>query len=310
MRSSVRSRLAPPNALLELFTLTSLQAEHVASSVWAGPLGLRRTVPFGLVVFFLLAINGCQESSLETHCDYIQPECKRYSAKLQEVYSLASSHRRIAVERLPTTLDESFAGLTRYDPDGTARVRIARDLMQPEEFVEAVLAHEFFHIVFRDRGYSLGYVTDTSSRTLDSVGIKLTSCFIDPLIDEELVSRGFAIALERQQDLDSLKETLRRIAKDPSRFRISSDRLSQNHLAISLFCTSIQKSPADVADLEALAARVNPIITRDLALLKSAVPIPRCDNPAQCFLSAVMLRDALGLKRHISIVNLETGERR
>jgi hypothetical protein len=244
---------------------------------------------------------------------------KGYSENLHKLFREAQNGTSKRIEIARETVDPShpaaFQGNTRYGTD-TVEIRVVSGISKDHD--EALLAHELFHVVLYNKGFSAGVAHTNYSiqgvrvsdfeQTLSQTGTAINSCFADELIDRETARRGFKPKL--LTDLEA-KENLDQIAKiaNDSDLAIRTHTILQQSAALTVFCLAI-RHPSTTDAMDKADAKLTPNIVKFEKILFQQFKNSRCqvNDPKGCFALTLRLRDASGFSQIVALKNPATNE--
>lgn len=248
-------------------------------------------------------------------CDYIQPKCGKYSERLQLLYNRAT-HVRMApinIERLPTTRHQNRNLASTCMDERQTCVQVAEGTTERES--EAILAHEFYHILLWNEGFRFRPIGSTRINKADikMVSASLTAilnCFVDPIVDTRMLSSGFdvhPVSSLAQENHRNYLQSILLSGVELNKYRTS--RLHQKYLALTLFCGSLREQFRS-ADAETLASQISPSIVSNLAAIRKKSSKASCKTPEECLVLMRSLREASGLSKGIPNFRIQSSVRR
>jgi hypothetical protein len=278
--------------------------------------------PYICLVLLLLATNGVPQTHDKPNAHpgpkELGSESGKRSLALQKLLRQAQSGSSVPIRIETYTPDPSnpaaFQGRTQYRTD---EIEISVASGVSKSYDEALLAHELFHVILRNKGFNAGvglapgYVIPGVSasdtvRYFGPIETFVNSCFPDELIDRETAKRGFRPAL--LTDLQA-KEALTGM-KEMADHRISiSETLAQSGNAVNLFCLGL-RHPSSIQAIDKLADALSPEIAKTERALRRQFTGSRChfDDPKGCYALTIRLRDAAGFKGMIALKNPSTSK--
>jgi hypothetical protein len=252
------------------------------------------------------------------------PSDAGYSLRIQKLLKEARAAEATAGNRsitFETTTDlEGLQGGTNYS-DGRIVIKIPP--ASSPEYDDALKAHELTHVILNARGFAgVGLAADpkagaafvgtgisdtTRQHMLDHMGVMLSSCFPDELIDRETTKRGFKPGLLLQRDMEG---TIKVYSSLPNNYEHAAE-IEKHNQALHDFCLLRRLSkPLRLKCEKATELKEGPSIDMLRKRLLETFAGKRCeiDKPDACYRLTLELRGAAGLKGVILLPKPKTWE--
>ena len=239
--------------------------------------------------------------------DLARATSNNYSPRIQALLKEAQSGKSqpIEIHVVPSSLDPFHQGHT--DGMGTDHVVINVAAGPSRDYDDTLLAHELFHVILYNRGFTAGTIPERSYqiRGIDSqqsatavnrMASTVSSCFPDELIDREMVKRGFKPKMLVDTEIKKTSEQLVNFA--PGEIESSPETI-KNGQALLSFCLAKR---ASAQSMHAFEKKFRPIIGPSILEKENNLLMrfrgKRCEinDPAGCHKLIVQLRDAAGMK--------------
>lgn len=176
------------------------------------------------------------------------------------------------------------------------------------EFRDQVLAHELGHALLCSRGIVVFSVTTDTARArgvseiASNLGSQISSCYIDPLADAEATQRGF----KTDKMADEILRKSQTYTKEQIHEAVNRNGdLSAALPAVVTYCTDLLPHSFPISEMEKIVAGEPSVMTK-LQALRRDLGKPQCSDSVSCFELAKRLRDELGLREFVVLINTRT----
>ena len=242
------------------------------------------------------------------------PSDAGYSQRLRQLLKDAQTAEVEAGTHRPITFETStdlrgLQGATNYTDDGRIVIKIPP--ASSPEYDDALKAHELTHVILNARGFAgVGLAADPKAgavfvgtdisgtkrqHMLDLMGVVLSSCFPDELIDRETTKRGFKPELLLKRDMEA---GIRMYSSLPNNYEYAAE-VEKHNQALHDFCLLRRLSkPLRLKFESATELKEGPSIDMLRKRLLETFAGKRCeiDKPEACYQYTLELRGAAGLK--------------
>lgn len=192
-----------------------------------------------------------------------------------------------------------------YCDKNPVQIRVRKGL--DPETREEVLAHELGHAYLCGRGILIiTYTTPAAiaeglSGIVGSLGAVIGSCYIDPLVNAEMIKRGF----KTDKMAEALLHRTKSHTKQDIRDSVSRGDLYVELSAVAIYCSELEYSSIPIKEFEEVF-KDEPSVMTKLETLRRDLGKPTCSDTASCINIIKRLRDVFGLKRYITVWNPDT----
>lgn len=251
---------------------------------------------FQYYLYFALATVNLLAGSERNKAHTTEPSTNQKLVRFKSDVEKKTGVKVIIVDESSTQLEN---GLTECKSD---QILIALKPTLTEEKRQSSLAHELGHAWWCGKGVTnphIHVIPGPSMQDAQIASTPLSSCYLDPLADEEAWKRRLNPSISFQDALSRMSETSPSWVSANSR---AGGLLWNRYIALNLYCVERRKHSMSDDQLERPFLG-EPEIVRVLHKLKSQLPRSSCFDKRTCYRETLKLRDAAELQQWIHMIN-------